>query len=149
MWKRWVFAIHLLRSKLQSSKWFKDVQIQRTSIIGCIYKHPKLPIEEFYYQFLSPILEKFFFENKDIYLLGDFNINLLNYESDRHTAHFLDDMYSNSFNPYIMLPTRNTPRYKTLIDNIFYNNFNESIISWNLVTVISDHLAQIYNCSST
>ena len=23
-------------------------------IIGCIYKHPKLEIEEFHYQFLSP-----------------------------------------------------------------------------------------------
>ena len=75
------------------------------------------------------ILKKVSFENKDVYLLGDFNISLLNYESDRHT-------------PYIKLPTRITPRSKTLIDNIFYNNFNESIISGNLITDISDHLAQ-------
>ena len=82
------------------------------------------------------------FENKDIYLLGDLNINLLNYESDRHTAHFLDDMYSHSFTPYITRSTRITPRSKTLIDNIFYNNFNETIISGNLITDISEHLAQ-------
>ena len=44
--------------------------------------------------------------------------------------------------PYITFPTRVTPRSKTLIHNIFYNNFNESIISRNLITDISDHLAQ-------
>ena len=109
-------------------------------MIGCIYKHPKLPIEEFHYQFLSPILEKVSFENSDNYILGDFNINLLNYESDRYTAYFLDNMYSNSCTPYITLPTRITPRSKTLIDNIFYNNFNASM-SGNLITDISDHLA--------
>ena len=51
-------------------------------------------------------------------------------------------MYSNCFIPYITLPTRITPRSKTLIDNIFYNNFDDSIISGNIITDISDHLAQ-------
>ena len=41
-----------------------------------------------------------------------------------------------------MLPTCITPRSKTLIDNISYNNFNKSIISEKLITDISDHLAQ-------
>ena len=50
-------------------------------------------------------------------------------------------MYLNSFTPYTMLPVHITPRSKTLID-IFYNNFNESIISVNLIADISDHLAQ-------
>ena len=131
--------------KMYKSKELKSVFIaimnkgkEKNIIIGCIYKHFKLPIEEFHYQFLSPVLEKVSFKNKDIYLLGDFNINLLNYESDRHTAHFLNDMYSNSFTSYIILQTRITPRSKTLTDNIFYNNFNESIISGNLITDISD-----------
>ena len=106
-----------------------------------------MPIEEFHYQFLSPILEKVSFENKDIYLLGDFNINLLNYEFDRHTAHFLDDMYSNSFTPDITLPTCITPRSKTLIDDIFYHNFSESIISGILITAISNYLAQFITTS--
>ena len=87
-------------------------------------------------------MRKVSFESKDIYLLSDFNINLLEYESDRHTAHFLDDMYSKSFTPYITLPTRITPRSKTVIDNIFNNNFDESVISGNLITDILDHLSQ-------
>ena len=87
-------------------------------------------------------MRKVSFESKNIYLLSDFNINLLDYESDRYTAHFLDDMYLNSFTPYITFPTRIAPRSKTSIDNIFHNNFDESIISGNLITDILDHLAQ-------
>ena len=40
------------------------------------------------------------------------------------------------------LPTRITPRSKTLIDNIFFNEINEAALSGNLVTDISDHHAQ-------
>ena len=57
-------------------------------------------------------------------------------------ARFLDDMYSNSFAPYIKPPARIAPRPKTLIDNVFYNNFNESIMSGYLISDISDYLAQ-------
>ena len=114
----------------------------KNTIVGCIYKHPKLAIDEFNNQFLSPMLEKVSFENKEVYLMGDFNINLLNYESNQETADFLNNMHSNSLVPYITLPTRITPRSKTLIDNIFFNEINEAALSGNLVTDISDHHAQ-------
>ena len=71
---------------------------------------------------MSHILEKISLEIKEVYLLGDFNTNLLNYETDRPTAEFFDNIYSNSFVPYTTLPTRITPRSKMLIDNIFFNN---------------------------
>ena len=35
------------------------------------------------------MLEKVSFENKEAYLIGDFNINLLNYESNLETDDFL------------------------------------------------------------
>ena len=88
------------------------------------------------------MLEKVSFENKEVFLMGDFNINLLNYESNRETADFLNNMHSNSLVPYITLPTRITPRSKTLTDNIFFNEINEAAISRNLITDISDHHAQ-------
>ena len=98
--------------------------------------------EEFHNQYMSQILEKISFENKEVYLLGDFNINILNFETDRPTAEIFDNnnIYSNSFVPYITLPTRITPTSKTLIDNIFFNNINKAITSGNLITDISDHL---------
>ena len=66
----------------------------------------------------------------------------MNYETDRPTAEFLDNIYSNSFVPYITLPTHITPRSKTLIDNIFFSDINEVITSLNFITDISDHLVQ-------
>ena len=134
--------------KLYKSKELESIFIEimnkkgKNTIIGCVYKHPKLPIEEFNHQYLAPTLEKISFENKEVYLMGDFNINHLNYETHHATADFINDLYSNSFVPYITLPTRITPRSKTLIDNIFLNEINETITSGNLITDISDHHAQ-------
>ena len=61
-------------------------------------------------------------ENKFCYILGDYNLDLLNCESHQHTKDFLDHMYSNSFIPLINRPTRITATTATLIDNIFTNN---------------------------
>ena len=74
--------------------------------------------------------------------MGDFNINLLNYDSDKEVSEFLDLFCSNPFLPAITKPTRITRKTKTLIDNIFYNSVNQNITSGNLTVSISDHLPQ-------
>ena len=51
-------------------------------------------------------------------------------------------MCSGSLSPQTTIPTRITPRSNTLIDNIFTNTVNESLVSCNLTFFISDHLAQ-------
>ena len=72
--------------KMYKSKELESVFIEiinkkgQNTIVGCIYKHHKLATDKFDNQFLSPMLEKVSFENKEVYLMGDFNINLLNYE---------------------------------------------------------------------
>ena len=98
--------------------------------------------EEFNNEFMNPILEKITNENKEVYIMGDFNINLLNYETNKQTSGFLNNMYENGFSPYINIPTRITPRSKTLIDNIFTNKLDEQIISGNITSTMSDHLIQ-------
>ena len=74
--------------------------------------------------------------------MGDFNVDLLKYEDDTNTADFLDKIYSTSLIPQITSPTRITPRSKTLIDNIFSTDASVETLSGNIVTNISDHLAQ-------
>ena len=91
---------------------------------------------------VTPILEKISLENKEGYVIGDFNINLMNYETDNSTFHFRDNIFSNSFFPYINIPTRHTSQSKTLIDNILHNGINANTVSGNMTTNISDHLAQ-------
>ena len=74
--------------------------------------------------------------------MGDFNINILNCDSDKNTADFVDTIYASSLYPTINTPTQITATSKTLIDNIFYNDFTKKITAGNIATSVSDYLTQ-------
>ena len=78
--------------------------------------------------------------------MGDYNINLLNYDMHTTTAKFTDVMYANSFVPLINRPTRITKSSATLIDNIFSNDLDglTNCTQCILVTDISDHFPVVY-----
>ena len=88
------------------------------------------------------IIDKLSKENKQVFLLGDFNVNLLNYNDHQLTNEFLDSLASNSFITYILQPTRITSHFKTLIDSIFSNIISHEMVSGNITATISDHLPQ-------
>ena len=111
-------------------------------IVGCLYKHPSMDVSDFNKNYLNTLLDKLSIENKQVFLLGDFNVNLLNYNDHQPTNEFLDSLASNSFIPYILQPTRITSHSKTLIDNIFSNIISHEMISGNITATISDHLPQ-------
>ena len=71
-----------------------------------------------------------------MFLFGDFNINLLNYNIHPPTNEFLDSPSYHYFLPLILQPSRVTSNSKTLRDNIFSNMTVPNIIS------IWDHLLQ-------
>ena len=54
-------------------------------VIGCIYKHPNMDVLDFKNNYLSQIFESVSKERKQVFLLGDFNINLLNYNDHQPT----------------------------------------------------------------
>ena len=66
-----------------------------------------LDLNSLIYQLLDQISK----EQKQI--LGDFNINLLNYNEHQPTNEFLDSLDSNSIIPYILQPARLTSPSKT------------------------------------
>ena len=66
---------------------------------GRLHLHPKQTIPNFLDNPLLPLLEKLSHENKQILIMGDFNINLLNYDN-KNTANFLDTMFSFLFTFY-------------------------------------------------
>ena len=105
-------------------------------------KDPSMQIKKFN-EDISQLLQKILLEKKSIVLMGDYNINLLNYETDPSVESFIDTIYSNSLLPAIKIPTRLTSQSKTLIDNIFISDITSDIIAGNLNISISDHLAQI------
>ena len=91
---------------------------EKNMVAVCIYKQPQQTIPDFLENHLLPLLEKLSHEKKQIVIIGDFNINLLNY-NNKDTAHFLDTIYSSL--PFTNTSTRVPGHLKTLIDNIFYN----------------------------
>ena len=73
------------------------------------------------------------------YIMGDFNINHLNYSTSPLIEIFLNLMISRNYYPLITRPTRVTPLSCTLIDNIFSNRVDEIESSGLITTNISDH----------
>ena len=68
--------------------------------VGCIYRHPCMQQSEFNDEYLKPLSEKLISENKEVVLIGDFNIDLLKGDSNKNVSDFLT-----SFIPLILFLT--------------------------------------------
>ena len=136
--------VMLNKSKELESFFIEITNINKKNIIcACIYRHPCMELEDFNQQYLNPLLNKLFMENKNLYLIGDFNADLLKIDTETDISNYFDLITSYLLVPHITLPTRITETTKSLIDNIFSNelNFHEGI-SGKITLSISDHLAQ-------
>ena len=88
-------------------------------IAGCIYRHPHMDLNEFNDYYINNLLDKLSKENKTVFLLGDFNIDLLNYSQHSLTNEFLGSLSSHMLLSLIVKPTRIRNNSKALIDNIY------------------------------
>ena len=79
-------------------------------------------------------------ENKICFIMGDFNLNLINFQHHQNTGEFLDGLHSYMFFAMITRATRITSHTVTLLDNSFANTFFYHSRSCLLITDISDHL---------
>ena len=116
-------------------------ETEQNIIVGCIYRHHNISVKDFT-ETMATLLSKLSKEKKKCFLAGDFNINLLQLESNTETEQFFDTVTDANFTPLITSPTRISKNTKTLIDNIFYNNSLNDIICGNLTVGISDHMPQ-------
>ena len=91
---------------------------------------------------IDPVFKKLNDEKKQIYIMGDFNIDLLKVDDHRPTHDYLELIFSYSLLPTIYKPTRITETTATIIDNILTNDENV-IKSSILVTDITDHMPTV------
>lgn len=108
-----------------------------------IYRPPRdrnADIKSFLDEF-SPCLETASRRNSDLFIAGDFNIDLLKVESRSLYASYLELMYSASLVPSITLPTRLSRKNATLIDNIFcsFSRVATPYTAGVITSSISDH----------
>ena len=114
-------------------------------VCGCIYRHPKKlksDLNEFN-KYIDSTLRKLVDEKKEIYICGDFNIDLLKLNEFETYLEFYTNMTGNGLLPFITQPSRvvesQTP---SLIDNIFSTNFSDTVLAGNIYLTLSEHFSQ-------
>ena len=67
--------------------------------------------------------------------MGDFKMNLMNYQSHNLTGELLDMMYSNTFFPLITRPTRITSHSATLFDLLitYFTILSKYFPQWTII----------------
>ena len=81
--------LKLYKSKEIESTFLEIIENnQKNVIVGCLYKHPGVAIQEFTNDFICPLLEERLTEKKEVILIGDYNINILNSDVDHQASDF-------------------------------------------------------------
>ena len=113
-------------------------------ICGSLYRHPHDTNDIFndFLIHLESCISKIIKEKKIVYLCGDFNSDLLKYDQTNNYKKIYDLLSSYGIFPMILLPTRVCGNSATIVDNIFTNNIENSLISGNIKTDLSDHYSQ-------
>ena len=118
----------------------------KCSVVGVIYRPPNGCVDSFL-DHINNMLSKLQRESKSVYLMGDYNLNLLNTNHSK-TSEFIETLFSYSFMPLINKPTRVTQTTATLIDNIFCNDVQaKDLFNGVFCTDISDHFPIFCICS--
>ena len=107
---------------------------QANVICGVVYRQHNSP--ERFLEYFDQTLEKLSASGKSIYIMGDFNVNLLRAESYKYSHNFLLSLQSYS---RVYHHDRNSA---ALIDNILVNNVKRTVSSGNVVSDVSDHFTQ-------
>ena len=111
-------------------------------VCGCIYRHPHHNNMLDFNSYMNKVLCILNKENKEIYVAGDFNTDLLKIDSVSTYQDFYNSITSYGFLPQIINPTRVTESSATVIDNIYLNSFQHNTLSGNLLISISEHFSQ-------
>ncbi len=107
--------------------------------------HPSLSPVIQYDQFLelfTNLMASLLDSYSDVYLFGDFNINVLKYSSCEQAREFIDLLFSFGLLQTVTKPTRCTPSSATLIDHVIAtpkSSLFETAIFTNKISDHSDH----------
>ena len=114
---------------------FIEVSItnKQNQILTTVYKHPSMNFSKFNHEYLTITLTKIKNENKNIIIMDNFNVNLINCIKNRGRYEFLEHLFNHNFTPQITtLLTRITEKTAILIDNILVNGQVQKYNSGNI-----------------
>ena len=122
----------------------------RYKIIGNVYRPNTAPLAnlqqaiEIHNQTIEKIQKNRLHSKCEIQTVGDFNVNMLNFETHSLTNDYISSLISKSFIPLITLPTRIKHQSATLIDHIFTNNVCQQYHAGIIINSLSDHFPVFY-----
>ena len=120
-------------------------QKSKNIFISTIYRQPSGNIECFENHF-GKFLKKI--KTKIIYLLGDFNLNLLDHETSCQVKSYCNTAFSHNFIPIINKPTSVKNHNATIIDHILTNSLDGKIDAGILKVGISHHFPIFFTSRS-
>lgn len=144
--------ISVFKPKLFESQFIKvKTSKNKFIIIGNIYRPNSAPIASTtkFNDELEIILNKIRTDNSlrnnsDIILLGDYNIDLIKYNTHSESSRYLEILLSHGQLPVISKPTRICQNTASLIDHISIKDHSSFLDSGVLLTAISDHCPTFY-----
>ena len=133
------------------SLWIKvEVAKNTYKIVGNVYRPNTAPKAntkqaiEIHSSILSKLSKSKDHSKCSFEIVGDFNIDLLQFENHELTNDFLEASFSYGLLPVITKPTRVTPTSATLIDHIWVKNKSELHTAGIILSHISDHYPIFY-----
>ena len=104
----------------------------RNIVIAAVYRPPK-GNNKLFKDFCKDFLNKQEMSNKAAFLLRDFNLNALDYDTKEVVKSFSNLVFQNRFLPLIQRPTRVTRTSTTAIDYILTNRVLENKIQSGII----------------
>ena len=81
--------LNIYKNNELESTFIEIVNLKKSNIlVRVIYRHPSMDLADFNCNYLNKLLENISKEQKSIFLLGDFNVNLLNFNEHNQTNEF-------------------------------------------------------------
>ena len=120
-----------------------------STFVNVLYRPPNGKIEPFE-TFIVKLLSFVKNANKNLHIAGNFNLNLLDHESNKKVHDFFNTIYRNGMIPTINKPTRVTRTTATAIDHVLTNSFiDRNFKSEIFKSDISDHFSVCFIIPST
>ena len=117
-------------------------------LLSCCYKPPKGD-NDILSMFLKQVFKKSTAEKKPYYLIGDLNINCLEYFENEKVSTFYNSLFECGAIALINKPTRVAKKSATINDNVITTNiFNESLKKGIIKSDLSDHLSIFFSIST-
>jgi len=114
-------------------------------VIGSVYCPPKTPGLTFTKQFeqfsetLYNLLAEIGNVYENVFVYGDFNLNVLDLQKNKFVAEYIDTIFSHGFLQLVTKPTRINENSATLIDHILTNSTVQVHDTFIICSKISDH----------